>query len=137
MNQASPRFIGGWVCLRRGGRNALDLWGWMQETAPPDVSALLLPQSHCNSEGTPCRPVVFMSESSTRRRRPNSSLLGLKAMFSGVSRVTSLLYAYSLLWDIQMPFMATDSLRLSVALGEGKGNLFFFFFFFLKQSDDL
>lgn len=64
---------------------ALELKGWMQERAPPPhprgVSALLLPQSHCDSEGTQFRPVVFVSESSTRRRRRHPQLADLKAMF--------------------------------------------------------
>ncbi len=42
-------------------------------------------------------------ESSTRRRRRPSSASGLESHVSGVSRVTSLLCANSLLWDIQMP----------------------------------
>lgn len=70
----------------------------------PPVSLLCYCHNHTavQRELNADRP-VFVSESGTRRRRRHPQPLDTKAMFGGVSRVTSLFRANSLLWDTQMP----------------------------------
>lgn len=65
-------------CLwkERRHQKAVEARGWMQEKVP----ALLMPQSHRNAEGTQFRRAVFVSESSTWRRRRHPQLVDLKAM---------------------------------------------------------
>lgn len=99
---------------------ALDLWGWMQERAPPGVSALLLPQSHCSPEGTQCRPACLCVGERHQAETAPSSASGRESHVCGC-------FQSNITVSCQQPFSGTSRClcghwlwRLSVALVGGK-----------------
>lgn len=99
----------GWVCGRRGGRNALDLLRLdAGESAPQclcSVTATTTLQRRGNSTQAGCLHVREQHQAETAP----SSASGLESHVSGVSRVTSLLCANSLSLGHPDAFVATDS----------------------------
>lgn len=93
----------------------------------PPVSLLCYCHNHTavQRELNADRP-IFVSESGTRRRRRHPQPLGAKAMFAGVSRVTSLFHANSLSLGHPDAFVATDSEGFPLHLWGGKKNPLFF-----------
>lgn len=110
---------------------ALDLWGWMQERAPPGVSALLLPQSHCSPEGTQCRPACLCVGERHQAETAPSSASGRESHVCGC-------FQSNITVSCQQPFSGTSRClcghwlwRLSVALVGGKKKTLF------SSDDDL
>lgn len=102
----------GRVCGGRGGsRNALDLWGWMQRRERGRQNPPMSLFCYCHIHRSPFSAI--QRELNAGRLSPchrvapgrDGAILSFwtESHVRGVSRVTSLLCANGLLWDIQMP----------------------------------
>lgn len=110
---------------------ALELKGWMQERAPPpppppgglcSATASITLRFRGNSIQAGCLRVREQHQAETAP----SSACGLESHVLGVYRVTSLVCANSLLWDILMPLWPLTLEGFLLHLLGKKTNVFFF-----------